>query len=284
MAVDATLAASATPPPPRPLVARHRLATRLTHWLNAVAIFCLLGSGLMILNAHPMLYWGQYGANDDRPLAGIGHDGDRGYLRIGGVEITTTGVLGVSSDGQGGVEARAFPRWATIPSGYDLAGARHWHFFFAWLLVLNGLAYAGFALANGHLRRDLLPRRHELSIRHILHDAAEHLRLRFPAGEAARRYNILQKLAYLGVMFAALPLVVMTGMTMSPGLNAAWPWMLDLFGGRQSARTIHFIAAAAIAAFILVHLAMVLLAGPWNQLRSMVTGRYRLPPERGARP
>lgn len=259
------------------IVYRHRLATRLTHWLNALAIFCLLMSGLMIFNAHPMLYWGSYGANLDRPLLKIGSTPDRGYLRVGGVEVTTTGVLGLWRDGEGVVRRYAFPGWMTIPSKYSLADARLWHFFFAWILVLNGLLYAGLAVANGHLRRDLLPTRAELSPRHILHDIVEHTRLRFPTGEAATRYNILQKLAYLSVMFGALPLVILTGLTMSPALNAAWPWLLDLFGGRQSARTLHFVAAGLIALFILVHLTMVVLAGPWNEVRSMITGRYRLP-------
>jgi thiosulfate reductase cytochrome b subunit len=262
------------------LVHRHRLATRITHWLNAVAIFCLLMSGLMIFNAHPMLYWGQYGANFDRPLLKIGSEGNRGYLRVGDVEVTTTGVLGLWRDSDGELKRWAFPHWATIPSDYSLADARLWHLFFAWVLGINALLYAGLGLANGHLRRDLLPSRDELKPRHILHDIVEHARLRFPTGAAATRYNILQKLAYLGVMFGALPLVILTGLTMSPALNAAWPWMLDLFGGRQSARTLHFVAAALIALFIVVHLIMVVLAGPWNEVRSMVTGRYRLPKEK----
>jgi Ni/Fe-hydrogenase b-type cytochrome subunit len=280
MGSTATADVGVTAPPDRRLVYRHRLVTRLTHWLNALAILCLLGSGLMIFNAHPMLYWGQYGANFDTPLLKIGAEGQRGYLRVGSLEVTTTGVLGLWKDSEGATQRRAFPGWATIPSNYSLADGRRWHFFFAWVLVANALLYTLFSLANGHLRRDLLPTRAELSPRHILHDIKEHARLRFPTGEAARHYNVLQKLAYLGVMFGALPLVILTGLTMSPALNAAWPWLLDLFGGRQSARTLHFVAAFLIALFIVVHLLMVLLAGPWNEIRSMVTGRYRLPEEK----
>ena len=261
-------------------VRRHRLTTRITHWLNAVAIFCLLMSGLMIFNAHPMLYWGQYGANFDRPVLKIGSEANRGYLRVGDVEVTTTGVLGLWRDGDGELRRYAFPGWATIPSRYSLADARLWHLFFAWVLGVNALLYVGAGVVNGHLRRDLLPTRAELKPRHILHDIAQHARLRFPTGAAAARYNILQKLAYLGVMFGALPLVILTGLTMSPALNAAWPWLLDLFGGRQSARTLHFVAALLITLFIVVHLVMVLLAGPWNEIRSMVTGRFRLPREK----
>ena len=99
-------------------------------------------------------------------------------------------------------------------------------------------------------------------------------------GEKARRYNVLQKLSYIGVIFGLLPAMVLTGLTMSPGMDAAWPWLLDLFGGRQSARSIHFICASLLVAFILVHLLMVVLAGPLNELRSIITGWYRLPKQR----
>ena len=115
----------------------------------------------------------------------------------------------------------------------------------------------------------------------IWHDIRDHARLRFPKGLQAARYNILQKFSYLGVLFGLLPLLVLTGLTMSPAMNAAWPWLLDLFGGRQSARSLHFIAAVLTLGFILVHLVMVVLAGPVNELRSMITGRYRLPKEDG---
>lgn len=262
------------------LVRRHRLPTRIWHWMNAVTIFVMLMSGLMIFNAHPRLYWGQYGANHDRAWLQIGATGDEGIVRIGEVRIATTGVLGLWKDREGVVKRRAFPWWATIPSSYSLADARLWHFFFAWVLVLLGIAYAAISLINRHIQRDLLPRRDELHPRHIWHDIKAHARLRFPTGVAALRYNILQKLAYLSVLFGLIPLVILTGLTMSPGVNAAWPWLLDLFGGRQSARSIHFLCAAGFALFILVHLLMVLLAGPINEIRSMITGRYRLPRER----
>jgi len=279
----ATPAAGGMALPPRggDLVRRHRLSTRLWHWTNAFTIFAMLMSGLMIFNAHPRLYWGQYGANYDRAWLQIGSAGDRGLVRVGQWEIETTGVLGLWKDRQGVEKRRAFPWWATIPSSYSLADARLWHFFFAWVLVIGALAYAAVSFIDRHVQRDLLPRRSELNPRHIWHDVRAHLRLRFPAGADALRYNILQKLAYLSVLFGLLPLIVLTGLTMSPAVNAAWPWLLDLFGGRQSARSIHFLCATAIALFILVHLSMVLLAGPFNEIRSMVTGWYRLPRERG---
>jgi thiosulfate reductase cytochrome b subunit len=255
------------------IVYRHRRATRLWHWLNALTIFVMLMSGMMIFNAHPHLYWGRYGANYDRAWLEIGNDGSNGYLRVGTLVVPTGKVLGRS-------RLESFPQLVTIPSSYNLAAGRQWHFAFAWLLVVPGLAYWLWCISTGHLRRDLAPSRAELAPRHLWQDIRNHARLRFPTGIAAQRYNVLQKLAYLTVIFGLLPLVVLTGMTMSPSLDAAWPWLLDLFGGRQSARSIHFLAAAGIAGFVFIHLVMVVLAGPVNEIRSMITGRYRLPEER----
>lgn len=266
------------------LVKRHRLSTRLWHWTNAIAIIVLLMSGLSIFNAHPRLYWGSYGANPDTPWLQISSEGTRGYLQIGETRITTTGVLGRWREPDGDISTRAFPHWATIPGYYSLAAGRLWHFFFAWVLVLSGLAYWAWSFGNRHIQRDLKPSREELSPKHIWHDIASHARLRFPTGAAALKYNILQKLSYLIVLFVLLPLIVLTGLTMSPMMDAAWPWLLDLFGGRQSARSIHFIVAFLIVLFIAVHLAMVVLAGPFNEIRSMITGRFRLPKERGDAP
>jgi thiosulfate reductase cytochrome b subunit len=147
------------------------------------------------------------------------------------------------------------------------------------------LAYMLWSLANRHVSRDLAFRKDELAPRHVWQDIRDHARLRFPTGAAALRYNVLQKASYIGVIFVALPLVILTGLTMSPGMNAAWPWLVDLFGGRQSARSLHFIAAFALAAFFLVHILMVLLAGPLNEIRAMITGRYRVPQDKsGERP
>jgi thiosulfate reductase cytochrome b subunit len=261
------------------LVRRHAVITRLTHWINAVCLGFLLASGLQIFNAWPSLYWGQYGADGDPAFLGIGasheHGQLRGYLRVGDVGVPTTGVLGVSRvDGR--PTERAFPAWLTLPSFQDLAAGRRWHLFFAWGFAINGAVYLLYSLLSGHLRRDLVPRRAELSPRHLWHEIVAHARLRFPKGEEARRYNVLQKLSYAGVAVILLPLMVLTGLTMSPGMNAAAPFLLDLFGGRQSARAIHFITAFLVVLFVLVHLAMVLLSGVWNNLRSMLTGRYAI--------
>lgn len=233
---------------PKPnVIYRHSVATRILHWVNALCVIVVLMSGLSILNAHPRLYWGQYGANTDPAF----------------VQFPVSG-------------STAFPSWSTIPSWYDLSGGRRWHFFFAWILVINSALYLLISFLSGHVRRDLLPGRQELSLRHIGQDLWNHARLRFPAGEAAKRYNILQKLSYLVVIFLLAPMMLLTGLTMSPGFDAAAPWLLDLFGGRQTARTLHFLTAMVIAAFIVVHLVMVLLAGPLNELRSMITGRFAL--------
>ena len=242
-----------------------------------MTLLVLLMSGLMIFNAHPRLYWGQYGANHDPAWLVIGATEDSGFLRVGSLRVETTGALGRWTDSAGVEKTWAFPGWATIPTRYSLADGRRWHLFFAWVLAISLTLYMLWTVFGGHLRKDLHVRRAEWSPRHIWHDIKEHARLRFPTGEAAARYNILQKLSYIGVIFVLLPLMIATGLTMSPGMNAAAPWMLDLFGGRQSARSIHFIAAWALVAFFLVHIAMVLLAGPVNEIRSLVTGGFRLP-------
>jgi thiosulfate reductase cytochrome b subunit len=262
------------------VVVRHRLSTRLWHWTNALVFFVMLMSGLMIFNAHPRLYWGQYGANPDPAWLEIGSAGERGFLRVGELTLTTTGVLGLWQGANGQMLRRAFPSWATIPSYYSLAGARLWHLTFAWLFVAGIVLYGLWSSVNGHLRRDLAPRPAELRPGHLWHEVRQHATLNFPRGEAARNYNTLQKLAYLGVLVVLIPAVVLAGLAMSPQMDAAWPWLLDLFGGRQSARSVHFIAAFLLVLFVLVHLAMVALAGPFNEICSMITGRYRLPPEK----
>ncbi len=266
------------------LVLRHRLSTRIWHWVNALTVFVMLMSGLMIFNAHPRLYWGQYGANADPAWLEIGSTESEGFLEIGTVRIPTTGVLGHWTDSEGAVQRRAFPGWATIPSRYNLASARNWHLAFAWLFGICLITYWIAGLANRHIRRDILPRAEELSPRHIGREISDHLRLRFPKGEAALRYNSLQKLAYSGIVILVLPLLLLSGLGMSPAIDAAWPWIVDLLGGRQSARSVHFLCATAMLLFIFIHLTMVLVAGPINHIRAMITGRFRLASTPGERP
>jgi thiosulfate reductase cytochrome b subunit len=271
-------------------VYRHTLWVRVGHWVNVVALCTLLFSGLQIFNAHPMLYWGQKGADaeagPDHPWIAIsavtGPDGkDKGTLRVGSLEFTTTGVLGVSKAPDGSAAYRGFPSWATLPASQDLATGRRFHFFFAWIFVLNGLVYMVYGFISRHFQRDIAPTGPDL--RAIGRSIIDHIKLKHPTGEAATRYNVLQKLAYMAVIFLFLPLMVLTGLTMSPGVDSIIPGLLDLFGGRQSARTIHFISAAMIVAFIVIHLIEVVLAGPINEMRSIITGWYAIPPEHKAK-
>lgn len=272
---------TATSMPQPEIVYRHALAVRLTHWVNALCLLVLLMSGLQIFNAHPTLYFGSTSEparavlsmktiqRDDGSYAGI--------TTIGSTSFDTTGVLGLSRDANGDLESRGFPSWITLPSYRDLSTGRRWHFFFAWLFVLNGLAYLLYSVLSGHIRRDLAPTRSQLG--HIAQSIWDHLRFHFPKGEEAKRYNVLQKLAYLAVIFGLLPLVFLTGLTMSPAMDAAFPFLLDIFGGRQSARTIHFMCATGLTLFVVVHLVMVVVTGTWNNVRSMLTGRYIVHPE-----
>ncbi|WP_283193556.1 cytochrome b/b6 domain-containing protein [Rhizobium sp. AN80A] len=280
----ATLDNHSDAPPERIFIRRHSLVTRITHWINVLCLSLLLMSGLQIFNAHPSLYWGQYGADADPSWLSIGtveqDGGTRGVLTVGDVQLNTTGFLGLSGVGDGATE-RGFPAWATIPSYQDLATGRRWHFFFAWLFVINGSLYALYGFVRGHFHRDLAPTAEQLTPRHLGREIADHARLRFPKGEEARHYNALQKLAYLIVIFVLLPLMLATGLTMSPGIDAGYPFLLDLFGGRQSARSIHFICAWSIVVFVIIHVSMVILSGLWNNMRSMITGRYAIETERG---
>jgi thiosulfate reductase cytochrome b subunit len=259
---------------PTHIIRRHSAAVRVTHWVNALCLCVLLMSGLQIFNAHPALYWGEVSRFDQPVLAMTAEEqGGRldGMTRLFGRGLDTTGWLGASR-GPDGIEARGFPSWMTLPSYQDLATGRRWHFLFAWLFVLNGTLYLSYSVLSGHLRRDLVPDLRDLN--QVGRTILDHLRLRFPSGDEARRYNVVQKMTYLIVIGVLLPLMLLTGLTMSPGVNAAVPELLTVFGGRQSARTLHFLAAFSLVLFVLVHVAMVLLSGAWNNMRSMVTGSY----------
>jgi thiosulfate reductase cytochrome b subunit len=250
---------------------RHKLPVRLGHWLNVVCLFILIMSGLQIFNAHPALYWGDR-SDRDRPLLFIRpvrlENGDiHGSTTIFGHAFDTTGVLGYSN-GSG----RAFPSWATIPSAKWLAMGRQWHLFFAWVFVVNGLIFMAYALISRHVTRDLTPTGKDL--REIGKAINDHVRLRHPSGEDAKRYNVLQKLAYMGVLFGVAPVIILTGLAMSPMIDTAFPWLLTIFGGRQAARTVHFIACFSFVGFIVIHVSQVLLTGFFNNMRSMVTGWF----------
>jgi thiosulfate reductase cytochrome b subunit len=225
--------------PGRFFIKRHSILTRITHWVNVLCLTLLLMSGLQIFNAHSALDWGS-SSNFENPIISVG----------------------------------TFPGWATIPSYQDLGGGRLWHFFFAWVFFINGAIYLSAAILSRHLSRDLIPTL--AAMKQIGHSLLEHARLRFPKGEEAKHYNVIQQLAYLAVIFGLLPLAIATGLCMSPRLDADFHWLPELFGGRQSARTLHFMAAAGLLSFTLIHIVMVLISGVGNNLRSMITGRYAI--------
>lgn len=256
------------------LIKRHSVATRVWHWLNLACVIVLLMSGLQIFNAHPALYWGS-GSSFAHPWLEIGarmgpNGQPTGVTRIAGHAFDTTGLLGLSTQGGQSV-ARAFPSWATLPGVQWLAMGRHWHFFAAWIFVPSMLTYLVYTLLSRRRRRLVFPTAEQW--RGLPRTVAAHARLRF---HHEADYNALQKLTYILVLFGLLPLMMLTGLTMSPTMDAAWPWLLHLFGGRQSARTIHFLCAFSLVGFFLVHIALVLVSGVFNNLRSMITGRYRI--------
>ncbi len=253
---------------------RHTLPVRIWHWTNAISLFILIMTGLQIFNAHPALYWGDR-SDRDKPLLAMramkAETGEiTGVTTILGRQFDTTGVFGYSGD-----KVRGFPSWATIPSGKWLSMGRQWHFFFAWILALNVLFYMTYGFGSRHVKKDLVPTGPDL--RNIPTAVKDHLLLRHETGEAAKRYNVLQKLSYLGVIFGLLPLIVLTGLTMSPTMDAAFPFLLDLFGGRQSARTIHFVTCFLFVGFIAIHVSQVILTGFFNNIRSMLTGWFTVP-------
>ncbi len=218
---------------------RHKLGVRIAHWINAVAFVFLAVSGVGILLAHPQFYWGE-----------AGYFGMEPWLKL----------------------------WFE-PDFVQTSWGRNLHFLFAWVFVVNGGVYLASALATGHFRTRLLPTREQLRTRHILADFAAHVGLRRRPGGIADDYNVLQKTAYLTVIVVLAPLMLLTGMTMAPGFVAAFPELTVLFGGRQSARSIHFIVANLLLAFLVVHLLEVALAGGGRMLRAMITGRLAAPKE-----
>ncbi len=255
-----------------PVPPRHRLTTRLWHWINALCLLILLMSGLTIFNAHPRLYWGEYGANADHAWMAVGSSDRIGYLRLGEMHIETTGLLGNWQDSDGRTQTWAFPGWATIPSYYSLADGRRWHFFFAWIFSLGLALFMIRSLWNRHIQKDLRMGRDEWRPANIWRSIRDHSRISAIQQSTGKPYNIVQKLSYIGVIFVLLPLMIMTGLTMSPAMDANWPFLTELLGGRQSARSVHFIAAFLLVLFFLVHLLMVLLSGPLRQTRAMITG------------
>src|SRR4249920_834383 len=255
------------------LVYRHNPITRATHWVNALALVILVMSGFQIFNAHPHLYWGSTSEPDRAflSIAAANDDGEvHGFFRIYGWQLDTTGVLGVQNT-EMGPAPRAFPSWLTIPGYFWLAGGRRWHFFFAWIFALNGLLYVIYNIANGHLRKFLLTPKDAARVPAMI---LYYFRIREKSPQEGE-YNPLQKMAYTSVFLLLTPLIILSGMAMSPQLNTAFHWLPEMFGGRQSARSIHFILTFLFAGFTFGHVFMVLMTGVLNNMRSIVTGWYK---------
>ena len=234
---------------PRP---RHSLLVRVTHWLIAFAFLALLVSGLEIVVSHPRFYWGEVGNVNTAPLFKIPIPSSR--------NLVPTDYGYVLPDQNG---------WS-----------RYLHFQSAWVLVLVALLYGGASLFNGHFRRNLLPAPSEISPKQLASSIVEHLRLKRPSAEEAWSYNVLQRLAYLLVIFVLFPMIIWTGLAMSPSFVSAVPFAVNVLGGQQSARTLHFVLTWALVLFLLVHVFMVFLAGFRSRMRAMITGRAAEPLER----
>jgi Ni/Fe-hydrogenase b-type cytochrome subunit len=252
------------------LVYRHNRITRLTHWINAVALLVLFMSGLQIFNAFPELHWGSKAEPNEAffSIAATNEDAEvRGYTHLFGLKFDTTGLLGVQNTATG-PSPRAFPSWITIPGYFWLAGGRRWHFFFGWIFTINGVLYFLYNVLNGHMRKFLFTLKDAIQVPAMI---AYYLRLRRESPQEGE-YNPLQKMAYTSVFVILTPLVLLSGLAMSPQLDIAFHWLPAAFAGRQSARTVHFILAFGFLFFTFGHVFMVLTTGFLNNMRSMVTG------------
>lgn len=256
----------------RKVVYRHSVVTRITHWAFFLAFLALVSSGLQIFNAAPFLDASDKTDPGRRVLQIMAPREGVGTVTLFGHTWRTTGWLGWTDDGMGGKAPRAFPGWLTIPSYQDLADGRRWHFFFAWVMTIAGIVYLVWGFGRRDLR-ELVLRPSDLA--KIVPMQLYYLRLRReppPHG----KYNPLQKVAYTLVLFVFAPLIVLSGLALSPGFDAWMPWLASAFGGRQFARLWHFVLMLALCGFFAAHVVLVFTTGAMNHLRSMVTGRYRL--------
>jgi thiosulfate reductase cytochrome b subunit len=216
---------------------KHALSTRFWHWTNLFFLVILFMSGLTISNAHRRLYWGDYG-----------YAVEQAWLIV-----------------------PRFPDWMTIPGYYSLATARDWHNLAAWPFALMLLFMWVAMLVNKHFKRDLVTTRKEWSPKAIWHDIVQHAKFNFEH-EGSSKYNFLQKLTYGIVLGVFLPMMIFTGISISPGMEPTFGWLVELLGGRQSARSLHFIFAFLLAGFFVLHVFLVLVSGPIKQMSEMITG------------
>jgi thiosulfate reductase cytochrome b subunit len=233
---------------------------RLSHWIITAAFLTLAVTGVAILMVHPRLYWGEVGNDLTPPLLELPIS--RNYKHGGWSD--TAGLV----DGNGTI--------VSANRTYEIFNQNGWgrslHFLSGWFLVVFGALYVLAGILTRHFRRNFIPDRSELTKDVIVRDVTEHLRLRVPAATGRPDYGLLQKFTYFGIVFLALPLMVVSGMSMSPAVTAAFPFLLDLFGGHQSARTIHFFSFAALVVFLIVHILMIVKSGFGRQIRGMTFG------------
>jgi thiosulfate reductase cytochrome b subunit len=243
--LGASARSSASAMPATKVTPRHSALVRITHWITTLCFLALLVTGVEIVISHPRFYWGETGNVGTTPLFKLHIPSSRSKV--------PTGYGYVLPDQNG---------WS-----------RYLHFQAAWIVVLTGLLYLISCLFTGHLRKDLLPGKGDISRRAFSSVVAKHLRFERPSPAEAWSYNVLQRLSYLFVIFVLFPLVIWTGLAMSPGFVSAFPATVTVFGGQQSARTIHFFVTLALVLFLLVHVGMVCVAGFRSRMRAMITGR-----------
>ena len=213
-------------------VPRRLAIVRITHWIMVLSVLILFASGFGILISHPRLYWGETGAVGTPSL----------------IDLPIPFVIG--------------------PSVWN----RPIHFAAAWLLVFTGIAYFVGGFVTRHFFKDLLPAKADLKGSRIMRVMSDHLRWKRTAEDEAWTYNVVQRLIYLGVVFALFPAILWTGLAMSPGLMSVFPVMVTILGGHQSARTLHFILVSLLLLFLIVHIAMLFLVGFASHVRAMITG------------
>jgi thiosulfate reductase cytochrome b subunit len=218
---------------------------RVTHWIATLCFFALLVTGFEIVISHPRFYWGETGNVLTKPLFKLPIPASR--------NLVPTGYGYVLPDQNG---------WS-----------RYLHFQAAWVVVFTGLLYVIFSVFSGHLRKDLVPKKADMSWRAFSTRIGGHVRFRRPSAAEAWSYNSIQRLAYLLVIFILFPLVVWTGLAMSPAFVSAVPATVNLLGGQQSARTLHFFVSLALLLFVVVHVGMVFIVGFSSRMRAMITGR-----------
>ena len=260
-------------PPVQTETTRHSRWVRVSHWIVTVGFMTLVFTGFVILMAHPRLYWGEVG-NDLTPAL-FELPISRNHQH-GGWENKVPFFQGQASPVTAS-PVNASP--VTASRTYDIFNQNGWgrslHFLAAWVLVLTGAIYLLAGVFTGHFRRHLVPRPAELTPRQFWSDVREHARLRIRAATGGPHYGLLQKCSYFAVVFLALPLAVVTGLAMSPAITAAFPFLSGMFGGFQSARTVHFFASVALVLFLLVHVGMVLMSGFGRQMRAMTFGKIK---------